>query len=318
MNQRPKRARQGEQSAPLPARRAALAKLVELVGNWADPKALDFAKAVLTRAARRLQLSADHTVTALAGTTGSGKSSLFNALAGLELAQVGVRRPTTTTALACAWDVNAANPLLDWLDIPAPCRLAAHRTSDAMPSEATSLKDLSGLILLDLPDHDSIHFAHRREVDRLVNLADLLVWVLDPQKYGDATVHERYLRPLAGHAQVMVVVLNHIDQLTDSAAGECLADLRRLLAADGLADLPILPTSTRTGQGLAQLRSLLTERVTHRRALADRISADVDRAVARLATYTEPDNAKLSSRQRRELLKALRGAAGSSSTPSRR
>ena len=47
-------------------------------------------------------------------------------------------------------------------------------------------RDLDGLVLLDLPDHDSTEVAHHLEVDRLVQLADLLVWVLDPQKYADA------------------------------------------------------------------------------------------------------------------------------------
>ena len=36
-------------------------------------------------------------VVALAGATGSGKSSLFNALVGEEVAQAGTRRPTTST-----------------------------------------------------------------------------------------------------------------------------------------------------------------------------------------------------------------------------
>ena len=52
----------------------------------------------------RLRLSAAHTIVALAGATGSGKSSLFNALTGLDLAAVGVKRPTTSWATACAWD----------------------------------------------------------------------------------------------------------------------------------------------------------------------------------------------------------------------
>ena len=37
-----------------------------------------------------------------------------------------------------------------------------------------------------------------RETDRYVGVADLLVWVLDPQKYADFAVHRRYLEPLAG------------------------------------------------------------------------------------------------------------------------
>jgi hypothetical protein len=32
-----------------------------------------------------------------------------------------------------------------------------------------------------------------------VRLADMFVWVLDPQKYADAAIHNRYLAPLASH-----------------------------------------------------------------------------------------------------------------------
>ena len=65
-------------------------------------------------------------------------------------------------------------------------------------------------MLLDLPDFDSVEHAHRLEVDRLIELVDLVVWVVDPQKYADAALHDRYLRPLAGHAGVMLVVLNPV------------------------------------------------------------------------------------------------------------
>ena len=102
---------------------------------------------------------------------------------------------------------------------------------------------LDGLVLLDLPDHDSTAVAHRLEVDRLVALVDLLVWVVDPQKYADAALHERYLQPLAGHADVMIVVLNQADLLPPDARAACLNDLRRLLAAEGLGPVPVLATS---------------------------------------------------------------------------
>ena len=85
---------------------------------------------------------------------------------------------------------------------------------------------LDGLVLLDLPDHDSVRLEHRLEVDRLVGLVDVLVWVLDPEKYADAAVHDRYLAPLAGHAGVLLVVLNQVDRLDAVAAKACLTDLR--------------------------------------------------------------------------------------------
>ncbi len=63
-------------------------------GPGAD-EVLAEARRVVEHADRRLALSGSATVVALAGATGSGKSSLFNALSGTDLATVGVRRPTT-------------------------------------------------------------------------------------------------------------------------------------------------------------------------------------------------------------------------------
>src|SRR3712207_5697465 len=110
------------------------------------------------------------------------------------------------------------------------------------------------LVLLDLPDHDSVRLENRLEVDRLVGLVDVLVWVLDPEKYADAAVHERYLVPLAGHAGVLLVVLNQVDRLDAAAARACLTDLRGLLDREGLADTPLLAVSARAGTGLGELR----------------------------------------------------------------
>ena len=83
------------------------------------------AHTLVERAGARLALSRDHTVVALAGATGSGKSSLFNALARLELSPVGVRRPTTGVAHACVWGpLERRQPAarLDRRAAPAPLR----------------------------------------------------------------------------------------------------------------------------------------------------------------------------------------------------
>ena len=106
-----------------------------------------------------MALSADHTVVALAGATGSGKSTLFNALTGLELSRVGVRRPTTSAPVACAWDPRGAAGLLDRLGIPPQVRYARHSVLDEEPRAAED--GLGGLVLLDLPDHDSAASGHR-------------------------------------------------------------------------------------------------------------------------------------------------------------
>jgi len=243
---------------------------------------LDEAEAVLKRAGERLRLSGNHTVIALAGGTGSGTSTMFNALSGATFSPPGVTRPMTRHVHACVWGMQGAAPLLDWLGVQRRHRYARASVLDSGES------DLDGLTLLDLPDHDSVVTASMAAVDRLSKLADMVIWVLDPQKYADAAVHNRYLIPLAGHATVFTVVLNQIDTLPPEQARDCEDDLRRLLDAEGLPDTPVLPVSARTGEGLGELRALLTETVRRNRTVTDRIAADIDGVIGGFAAYTGP------------------------------
>jgi GTP-binding protein EngB required for normal cell division len=272
--------------AGLSARLTALAGLVQIgsarrgTEGFSD-ELLAEADDLLTRAGERLMLSADHTVVALAGGTGSGKSSLFNRLAGADFSAVGVTRPVTSEVHACVWGVSGSGPLLQWLGVPRRYRYAR---SSALDSGEQSL---SGLVLLDMPDHDSVMGHSTDLVDRLVGLSDLMIWVLDPQKYADAAVHRRFLVPLAGHSEVVAVVLNQADLLTAAQIEDCVLDLRRLLDSENLHEVQILVTSAATGAGIEELRKLLIDAVTARRASAARISADVDKIIVQFAPYGE-------------------------------
>jgi energy-coupling factor transporter ATP-binding protein EcfA2 len=268
----------------LSARLDALAELVRIgrsrQGQEGFSKALlDDSDSVLRRAGERLRLSANHTVVALAGGTGSGKSTLFNAMSGATFSPAGVTRPTTRHVHACVWGMQGAAPLLDWLGVQRRHRYARASALDSGESM------LNGLLLLDLPDHDSVVSASMAAVDRLSKLADMLIWVLDPQKYADAAVHNRYLIPLAGHAAVFAVVLNQIDMLSPEQAKDCEDDLRRLLDSEGLADTPLLSVSGRTGAGLEDLRMLLVDVVNASHAASERISADIDSLVGGFAVH---------------------------------
>ena len=246
----------------------ALGEAAELCEGRVESDALGEARRVVDQADRRLAMSGSATVVALAGATGSGKSSIFNALSGTTLATVGVRRPTTAHAMACSWGEESAEELLDWLQIPRRHALAADPETDAA---------LDGLVLLDLPDHDSTELDHRLEVDRLVQLVDMLIWVVDPQKYADAAIHDRYLKPLAQHADVMMIILNQVDRLSMTQREQCLTDLRRLLDSEGLAKLPVMAVSAATGEGIEALRVTLAQRVSEKQSAARRLAADVCR-----------------------------------------
>ena len=130
-----------------------------------DDAVVDEAREAADRAAGRMRLSADHTVVAIAGATGSGKSSTFNWLTGLDLSAVGVRRPTTSWATACVWGQRGRDRA---------ARVARHprrgtrspATRCSTPGARTTAS--TGVVLLDLPDHDSTELSHHLEVDRLV------------------------------------------------------------------------------------------------------------------------------------------------------
>ncbi|MBW0116904.1 GTPase [Pseudonocardia abyssalis] len=283
--------------AGIAARLRALDRVLEAGTGRVDEPRLDAARRLARRSGERLRLSGAHTVVALAGATGSGKSSLFNALTGADVSTVGVRRPTTGVAHAAVWGADGAGPLLDWLEIPR----RHHVDSD----------DLPGLVLLDLPDHDSTVVAHRLEVDRLVALVDVLVWVLDPQKYADAAVHDRYLRPLAKHGEVMVVVLNQVDRLPPDQVTAALSDVRRLLADDGLDGVPVLGVSAVTPGGRDELRAVLTGAVAAHRAALRRVSADLDAVAVDLRDLVGgPVRSDLDARTVADLDTALSAAAG--------
>jgi GTP-binding protein EngB required for normal cell division len=268
-----RRRRSPDLSSRLVALQAAAA---ELRGTVPDGVTAEV-EALVERAGERVVLGVDRTVVALAGSTGSGKSSLFNAVVGIDLAVTGVRRPTTAEPLACVWGQDGSGPLLDWLGVPPAQRVAHESELDPHP------RWLGGLVLLDLPDHDSMVRSHRAEVDRLVALVDLLVWVVDPQKYADAVLHEEYLRAMSGHGGVVVVVLNQVDRLSADQRDACLADLTRLLERDGLADVPVLAVSAASGEGLATVTTLLERAVRGRRSAAERLAADVSALGSRLA-----------------------------------
>ena len=268
---------------------------------------VDQAHTVAARAATRLRLSGEHTVVALAGATGSGKSSTFNALTGMEFAAVGVRRPTTSWTMSCVWGENRAGELLDWIGVP-----PRHRVShDSMLDKARLDQDLEGLVLLDLPDHDSTEVTHHVEMQRLIEMGDLIVWVLDPQKYADAAIHDRFLMPLATHKDIMLVVLNHIDEVPENRRAALLEDCQRLLRQDGLHGVPLLTTSAKYGEGIAELKQLIAQRVSAKQASLARLLADVTTTAGKLSEANGTSKPGDIARQSKsELIDAFADAAG--------
>jgi GTP-binding protein EngB required for normal cell division len=224
----------------------------------------------------RLALGDGLTVVAVVGGTGVGKSALVNRLVGAPVATEGVRRPTTSWPVAVLPPGDApTSALLDWLGI------------DERVTAPASFPE--GLVLLDLPDHDSVVARHRQTAARLSGRVDGLLVVVDPIKYARADLYDGPLAALTDHAEVVTVVLNRIDELQPDDVERCVADLTERL--DGRA-FELVTTSASTGEGIERLRARLQElaasRTAARRRLVGDVSALARRAIDELADVTDP------------------------------
>lgn len=290
----------GRVDSALVARLDAFDDATQLATKYYPESEIQSLDALRAKARGRLRHGTRLTVVAIAGATGSGKSSIVNRLAGTELTKSSVRRPTTSATHAVVWGDEEAGPLLDWLDISHRYQVESAADGAATP--------LDGLVLLDLPDHDSTAVEHRIEVDRLVELVDVLVWVTDPQKYADAALHLGYIQPLVNHAGILRFVLNQVDRLDDGGASVA-ADFARLVADDGIAGAEVIPVSALTGAGFERFEAELAEAISARNAALVRVDADLAEASAALTingAFTDAEGAN-----RKTLIAGLAEAAGS-------
>ncbi|TAP27107.1 GTPase [Arthrobacter sp. S41] len=252
---------------------------MQLAEPYLDAESIDLAAAVINKAESRRQLSADHVVVGLFGATGSGKSTLFNALVGQKLATTGVIRPTTTKTVAAIWETEGANELLDWLEVTD--RHVIEKSAEGKRRVTKKSLD-SGLMLLDLPDMDSTRVEHHEIATRLVGQVDFLVWVLDPQKYADASIHHGYLNSLRSQQGNIVIVLNQIDKVTESDRKNVVHSLREILAQSGLERLPVVCASAVTGEGLDEVQKQIATVAKNKALSTRRLRSDVDQVIHKL------------------------------------
>ena len=263
----------GEHPAPVDAWHAALDTSVELATGRCTEEDHARLRELRDHVRERLQLGDGITVAALAGGTGVGKSALANQLAGTEVVVEGVRRPTTDhpVAITAALD-EPARRLLDWLAID-----DRREVPGALPD---------GLVLVDLPDHDSVADLHRATSQRLAARVDVLLVVVDPVKYARADLHEGALASLRAHAEVVTVVLNRTDELAADDVTRLREDLSGRLDDDGLGDADLHLTSAATGAGISGLRDHLADVARERQAVVGRLAADASVVAEDVLTRT--------------------------------
>ena len=188
------------------------------------------------------------------GSTGSGKSTLVNALVGQPVTTPGVLRPTTKHP------VLAHNPDdTDWFEsdriLPRLPRItgstALGGTDDVFGLRLAPVDSVpAGLGLLDAPDLDSVSQANREMAGMLMAAADLWLFVTTASRYADA-VPWAALRAAVDRNASVVIVLNRVPP---EAVAEVTQHVQNLLAEERLGNAPlfVIPESPLTDGMLPQ------------------------------------------------------------------
>ncbi len=278
---------------------AGLAEKVDLVvaesrGVLPDP-VLEQAAEVAGNVRLRLSYPASVLIVALAGGTGSGKSSLFNAIAGADLSLTGGIRPMTVEPLTIV-PAGAAADMAGYLDALGLDERFEHHGPP-------------WLCLIDLPDNDSVELEHRHQVDTLLPKVDIVVWVTDPEKYRDASLHQGHIARLASRQRQFLYVLNQMDRLAPGEVASVTADFAQALREDRITDPVVLATSAQPPAGPPAGIEELVERLGRaggEEAVHDRLATDLRDAAAGLAAAAAGlRSVDFETRWRSELGKAL-------------
>ena len=157
----------------------------------------------------------------LLGSTGSGKSSLLNALAGRQVSPSGVLRPTTRRSIAIGHRDDLGGRVAG----------VAERSRVELRADDGSRR---GLVLVDTPDIDSVEAENRERALELLEVADLVIFLTTATRYADQVPWEVLGRARA-RGVPLLAVLNRLPPKTKDAHA-VIADYRSLLERGGMAD----------------------------------------------------------------------------------
>ncbi len=223
----------------------------------------------------RLERDDEPLLVVLAGGTGAGKSTLANTLAGSAVAATSARRPTTAVPTVMGRSAELDTVLRRGV-LAAEAERAALRTAPLASVPA-------GLVVVDAPDVDSVESANREATERLLEVADVWIWLATARTYAD----EAGMAYLRQAAELDVSTLVVLTQASEAEAAEILPDLREKLEAAGhrVAETAHLPMAEISGERLPQAAAAPVLERIHALAPPEQRAAHRERTVLGAVRY---------------------------------
>ncbi len=163
----------------------------------------------------RAKVSGDTILIGIAGGTGVGKSTLINALAKANISSPSDRRPYTDRAII--YRHEEVETLLD--TDPGLFR---------KPDATHRIDSIRDTVVLDMPDFDSHEQGNALTVSKLAPHMDMMVWVVSPEKYADASFFA-FIKNCQTHKDNFCFVFNKSDQLLDQNSSDRYTRLKEAL-----------------------------------------------------------------------------------------
>jgi GTPase Era involved in 16S rRNA processing len=126
------------------------------------------------------------------GGTGTGKSTLFNALCGKDISETGVERPKTQRPVIYSFEGKVTSKNIPFLEFDVD--QAYERENDSGYQKYVTgpfiivehdREEFTNMVLVDTPDLDSLEIKNRQMAEDFYLLADVSVFVTSQEKYAD-------------------------------------------------------------------------------------------------------------------------------------
>ncbi len=157
-------------------------------------------------------------IISLQGGTGTGKSTIFNAVTGRQISITGNERPKTLGPLLLCH--RTQEKMLRQINLLAEYEkefLAVEKDDSHIGGDPLKIKvlcheekSLERFFIIDTPDVDSVELLNRNMADDIYNISDVILFITSQEKYGDRIPFGIFKQAIAD-GKHFIIIMNKVD-----------------------------------------------------------------------------------------------------------